>query len=214
MYVPRHFAEDDHAPVLELVRRVGFGQLVVSAPDGFEASPIPFLVDDAITSVRAHVARPNPIWRLAPCAAILIVAGPDAYVSPSWYVSKQEHGKVVPTWNYDVVHLHGSLVVHDDDGWLAEQMRELTDHHEFDMAAPWSVDDPPAGYVATARRGTVGLELRVDRVDAKRKLSQNKSAADAAGAADGLDALGGDDRGRVAAAMRDQHPEKLDEPAG
>ena len=161
-----------------MVRASGFGHLVVHGGDGFSSTPLPFVVDDALSSVRAHVARANPLWRTAPCNALLIVPGRDGYVSPGWYPSKAEHGKVVPTWNYEVVHLHGLLVAHDDDGWIDRQIRDLTETNEAALPEPWSVDDPPSGYVEQVRRGIVGVELVVDRVDAKRKASQNREQRD------------------------------------
>lgn len=180
MYVPRHFAVEDPREITALVRASGFGHVVAVTDDGLVSSPVPFVVDDALRSVRAHVARPNPIWRAAPCEALLIVAGRDDYVSPGWYPSKAEHGKVVPTWNYEVVHLHGRLVVHDDAQWVARQIRDLTELNERQMAEPWSVDDPPDGYVEQLQRGIVGIELEVIRVDAKRKASQNRDERDRA----------------------------------
>jgi Transcriptional regulator len=158
--------------------RAGLAHLVVHDGDGFSSTPVPFVVDDELSCVRAHVARPNPIWRSAPCDALLVVPGRDGYVSPGWYPSKADDGRVVPTWNYEVVHLHGRLTAHDDTGWLLAQMRELTEVHEAPMPEPWSVDDPPAGYVEQLRRGTVGLELGVTRVEAKRKASQNRPERD------------------------------------
>jgi transcriptional regulator len=191
MYVPRHFAEDRDEVVLALVRSAAFGHLVVATEEDLEATPIPFVVDEALTVVRAHVARPNPIWKLAPCNALMIVAVDDAYVSPTWYPSKAEHGKVVPTWNYQVVHLHGRLVAHDDVEWVGRQIRDLTDSNEATLPAPWAVSDAPEEYIATTQRGIVGLELDVTRIEAKRKLSQNRSADDITGVASGLRSVGG-----------------------
>jgi transcriptional regulator len=128
----------------------------------------------------------------------------DTYISPSWYPSKAEHGKVVPTWNYEVVHIHGELVAHDDAGWVADQIATLTDTNEAGFERPWSVEDAPAEYVEQLRRGIVGVELIVDRLDGKRKLSQNRPEADVAGV---VAALGASERrgaGDVAAAMREQ----------
>lgn len=184
--MPRHFAVDDHAEIVELVRASGFGHLVVADGHGLSSTPLPFVVDDGLRSVRAHLARPNPIWRSAPCDALLIVAGRDDYVSPGWYPSKAEHGKVVPTWNYEVVHLHGRLVARDDEAWVMRHLRDLTDHNEATMSEPWSVDDPPEGYVEQLRRGVVGVQLEVTRVEAKRKASQNREDADRASVLDGL----------------------------
>jgi transcriptional regulator len=196
MFLPRHFTEDDRHRIVALTRSAGFGHLVVAGPDGLASTPLPFVVDDELASLRAHLARPSPVWRMAPCAALVIVPVSDTYISPSWYSSKAEHGKVVPTWNYEVVHLHGSLVAHDDPAWISEQVRDLTDLNEATMPAPWSVDDAPSDYVAQMARGIVGVELVVVRVDAKRKLSQNKVADDVTGVIAGL--AGSDHHGAAA----------------
>ncbi|MAT04443.1 MAG: transcriptional regulator [Acidimicrobiaceae bacterium] len=204
MHQPPAFREERDDVVVELVRRAGFGHLVVTNGDGLVSTPLPFVVDDELTSVRAHLARPNSTWRAAPCKALIIVPVSDAYVSPSWYPSKAEHGEVVPTWNYEVVHLHGRLIPHDDAEWVHRQITDLTAHNESAMAEPWAVTDAPEEYISRQQRAIVGVELLVDRIDAKRKLSQNRSDADRTGAQDGL--AGRDDRSRaVATAMaRDQ----------
>lgn len=191
MYVPAHFREEQPEVVLDLVRRTGFGHLVCCTADGPSATPLPFLVDDAMTSVRAHLARANRLWRLAPCRALLIVPVGDAYVSPTWYPSKSDDGRVVPTWNYEVVHLTGELVVHDDPAWIGRQIGDLTTWHESPRTAPWAVDDAPSDFVDGLVRAIVGIELVVDGVEAKRKLSQNRSEADRAGVVRGLRADGG-----------------------
>lgn len=197
MYTPRLFAVDDPAVVLDVVRRAGFGHLVVAGDDGLASTPLPFVVDDALTSLRSHLAAQNPIWREAPCDALVIVAATDAYISPGWYPSKAEHGKVVPTWNYEVVHLHGRLVAHDDPDWLGAHLRALSDHNEAAMPTPWSIDDPPDGFVEQLARGIVGVELRIDRVVAKRKLSQNRPPDDRRGVVTGLRASGSNDAARA-----------------
>ena len=202
VYEPKAFVEGRPEVVLELVRSAGYGHLVVNGPDGRPTStPMPFLVDDELSAVRAHLARPNPVWKLAPTAALLIVPVTDAYVSPSWYPSKREHGRVVPTWNYEVVHLHGELVAHDHPAWTEQMVRDLTDTHEASLVEPWSVDDAPADHVAGMLRAIVGVELLVERVVAKRKLSQNRSEADHDGARRGLSRLGDPRSAAVAAAM-------------
>lgn len=207
MYRPPAFRIDDDTG-LALAAEVAFGQLVVSGADGLDAVPVPYLIDRAAgqARLRCHVARANPIWHAAPCDALTIVAGPDAYVSPSWYPSKAEHGAVVPTWNYEVVHLHGSLVAHDDAAWLERLVRDLTDHHEAGRSDPWSVDDAPADFVARQLRAIVGLELAVTRVEGKRKLSQNRDEPDRAGALTGLRARAdqGDPRSAAVADAMDR----------
>jgi transcriptional regulator len=186
MYLPRHFTEASTELAVGLARAAGFGHLIVGATEGLASTPVPFVISDDGSQVRAHLARPNAIWKLAPCEAMLIVPVSDAYISPGWYPSKAEHGKVVPTWNYEVVHLHGRLIAHDDAEWTSAMVRELTDLHEAEMPSPWSVDDAPADFTDQLMRGIVGIELEVVRIEAKRKLSQNKSDADHAGAIAGL----------------------------
>jgi len=122
--------------------------------------------------------------------ALVIVRGPDAYVSSSWYASKAEHGRVVPTWNYVTAHVYGQLVIHDDPDWVDALVRRLTDQHEADGPRPWSVNDAPASFIAGQLRAIVGVELVISRVDAKAKLSQNRSAADIDGVIAGLEARG------------------------
>lgn len=203
MFRPSHFDVDDPDVIVGLARAAGFGHLVVAGDDGVISTPLPFVIDDECTRVRGHVARPNSIWRNAPTAALVIVPVTDAYISPSWYPSKQVDGKVVPTWNYEVVHVHGRLVAHDDPVWIDRQIRDLTDVNERVLDQPWSVDDAPEEYIAKMRRGIVGVEVIVDRIEGKRKLSQNRSDADRTGAVDGLESRGDPRSGVVADAMRE-----------
>ncbi len=207
VFVPRHFAETDRSNAATMARSAGFGHLTVAGADGLISTPVPFLVDDDASLVRAHLSRSNPVLAAAPTDALLVVPVSDTYLSPSWYPSKTEHGKVVPTWNYEVVHLHGRLVAHDP-AWTLQLVRDLTDHHEADMPSPWSVDDAPDDYIAGLLKAIIGVSLEVTRVDAKRKLSQNKSARDIAGAITGLRA--GDQRGAadVADEMEQQQQQR------
>ena len=122
--------------------------------------------------------------------ALAIIQGADAYISPSWYASKAEHGRVVPTWNYSTAHVYGNLVVHDDPAWLAGQVRRLTDVNEAGFDHPWSVDDAPERYISGQLRAIVGLELVITRIEAKAKLSQNRPDADIDGVVAGLAARG------------------------
>jgi transcriptional regulator len=202
MYLPAAFALDDPDVIVTLARSAGFGHLVVVGPDGLSATPVPFVVDDAGASVRMHLARPNDVWRAAPCRALLIVPVSDAYVSPSWYPSKAEHGKVVPTWNYEVVHAHGELVVHDDPAWVRDQIEALTDLNEAPLDRSWQVADAPEDYIAALQRSIVGVELVVSRWEGKRKLSQNRPEADRAGAAAGMAASALRGSAAVTSAMR------------
>jgi transcriptional regulator len=202
VYRPAAFAEDDPAAIVGLARSARFGHVTVVDDGRLSSTPMPFLISDDGSVVRGHLARPNPVWRSAPCRALLIVPVTDAYVSPSWYPSKAEHGKVVPTWNYEVVHAHGELVAHDDPVWVEQLVRELTVDNESGLAEPWSVDDAPADYIAQMVRGIVGVELLVDSLVGKRKLSQNRSAADTAGIVAGLDNTHGRGAANIADAMR------------
>ena len=147
-----------------------------------------------------HVARNNRQWKVPAIGEALVIAqGPNAYISPSWYATKQEHGRVVPTWNYITAHVHGRLVIHDDLGWVEANVRRLTEQHERDRDPAWSVDDAPEPYVGGQLRAIVGVEVVIDRVEGKWKLSQNRSDADIAGAIEGLESSGERD---VSAAMR------------
>lgn len=193
MYVPEQFAADD-ATARQLLSVAGVADLVTSTRDGLQATLLPFVHDpDAgpAGALLGHLARPNDQWRNAPVGeALAIVRGSDAYVSPSWYASTAEHGRVVPTWNYLTAHVHGTLVVHDDRDWLRDQVRRLTDKYERTRPRPWSVDDAPPQYVEGMLHGIVGVELRISRIEAKAKFSQNRSAADLDGVVAGLTADG------------------------
>lgn len=208
MYVPGFSAVDDAATVRRLVHDAGVGHLVTAGPDGtLDATVVPFVVDGSLEAVHAHLARANPQWRHADGAeALLIVPVSSAYVSPSWYPSKADDPRVVPTWNYEVVHVHGTLSVHDDPDWVAGVVAQLTDRHESartDGAPRWEVDGAPADHLERLRRAIVGIELVVDRVEAKRKLSQNRPAGDRRGVVAGLEASGRPGDRAVADAMRD-----------
>jgi transcriptional regulator len=133
------------------------------------------------------VARKNEHWKRETIGEALVIArGPDAYISPGWYASKAEHGKVVPTWNYITAHVYGELVIHDDTAWLEDIVRRLTERHEAASPQPWSVDDAPRPFVDGQLRAIVGVELRISRIEAKAKLGQNRSPADIDGVIQGL----------------------------
>jgi transcriptional regulator len=193
MYVPRHFAADD-AEVRALLDNHGAADLITSTADGLVATFLPFIFEPSVGergALLGHVARNNDQWRRPPIGdAMVIVRGPDAYISPSWYASKAEHGRVVPTWNYVTAHVYGQLVVHDDPVWLDALVRRLTDMHEQGSADPWSVDDAPTRFIDGQLRAIVGLELVISRIEAKLKLSQNRPAADIEGVLAGLEDAG------------------------
>ena len=186
MYVPKHFAmgADD---VQDLLANHGAGELITySSEAGLLATLLPFVYDG--TSLHGHVARPNDQWRHEPVGeALVILRGPNAYISPAWYATKREHGRVVPTWNYVTAHVYGELVVHDDPDYVRGVVEQLTAKHEAGRQEPWSVADAPEEYVTGQLRAIVGVEVRVSRIEAKEKLSQNRSAADVEGVIAGLD---------------------------
>jgi transcriptional regulator len=176
MYVPSHFAmtaEEQEA----LLRSITAVDLITPTADGLMATFLPLLHREG--ALVGHVARNNPHWSTPPTGeSMVIVRGPDAYVSPGWYPSKREHGRVVPTWNYVTAHVHGRLVVHDDPQWLRALVTELTTRHEAAQAQPWAVTDAPPEFIEGQLRAIVGLELQITRVEAKAKLSQNRPPAD------------------------------------
>ena len=193
MYVPAHFAADD-ATVGELLDRHGAADLVTVTSNGLLATLLPFIPDPGAGergALLGHVARYNDQWRQPALAeALVIVRGPDAYVSPSWYASKAEHGRVVPTWNYVTAHVYGRLVVHDEPAWVEDIVRRLTAKHEAGSRLPWSVDDAPYPFITGQLRAIVGVEVAISRIDAKAKLSQNRPEADVDGVIEGLRARG------------------------
>ena len=200
MYVPSHFAADETA-VDELLTRNGAADLITATPDGLRATMLPFLSDRERRVLLGHFARNNDHWKQPVLGeALVIVRGPDSYISPSWYPSKSEHGRVVPTWNYMTAHVRGALSIHDDVDWLANLVRRLTDLHEAGKPTPWSVDDAPEKFFLGQLRAIVGVEIAITSIEAKFKLSQNRPDADIDGVIEGLQAVG-DQSG--AAAVRD-----------
>jgi transcriptional regulator len=186
MYVPAHFREERTDVLLALMRAAPLCSLVIATEQGLEANLLPLQLREAVPGAGetglvlvGHVARANPIWKKAARGeALAIFSGPQAYISPSGFASKQEHGKVVPTWNYVAVHAHGPIRWIEDDAWLAAFLEALTNEHEAGRAEPWRVSDAPPDFTAATRRGVVGLEMPVTRLEGKRKLSQNRSLAD------------------------------------
>jgi transcriptional regulator len=206
MYIPAHFAADA-ASVRDLLARYGAADLITLTADGLLATMLPFAYEPAAGqhgALYGHVARNNDQWRKPALGeSLAIVRGPDAYVSPSWYAAKAEHGRVVPTWNYVTAHVYGRLVVHDDPAWVEDLVRRLTAKHEAarlenpGQAPAWSVDDAPRKFIEGQLRAIVGLELQITRIEAKAKLSQNRPVTDIPGVVAGL-ASRGDERSAAA----------------
>lgn len=193
MYTPAHFAASP-AAVQDLLAAPAAAHLVTMTASGILATMLPLHFDPSAGecgTLTGHLARNNSQWsEPAIGEALVIMQGADAYISPAWYASKAEHGRVVPTWNYSTAHVYGTLVIHEDPAWLADHVRRLTDHNEAHSARPWSVDDAPERYVAGQLRAIVGVELLISRIEAKTKLSQNRSELDVAGVVAGLRASG------------------------
>jgi len=192
MYLPAHFAESRRDVLEAFVLAHPFGLLLTQSGSGrLEADGVPFVLDPDPAGgpgiLRAHVARANPQWRSgAGQEALVIFDGPDAYISPSWYATKQEHGKVVPTWNYVAVHAYGPVEFTEDPEQLRRLVTRLTERHEGSRAQPWAVDDAPSPFIEAQLRGIVGVRLPITRLEGKRKLSQNRTPDDRAGVKAGL----------------------------
>ena len=202
MYVPSFNRIDDDGEIRRFVVAARSAEFVTVDPDGVPvATLLPIMWDDG--TVVAHMARANPQWKtiVADSPALLICSGPQAYISPSWYAAKAEHGKVVPTWNYSAVHLSGTVRVHEDRNWLRDVVTRLTGVHEDARSEPWHVSDAPERYIDGQLGGIVGLEITVTRVEGKAKLSQNRSEADRRGVVSGLLSESHYEAAEVAAAM-------------
>ena len=187
MYLPKHFEQNDLQALQALMREHPLATLVSRGDEGLTADHVPLEYDVASNTLRGHVARANPVWRHAEGQPVLAVfCGPQAYISPSLYPSKAEHHKVVPTWNYAVVHAHGALQPVEQAPWLHALVSRLTGHHEAPRAQPWAVSDAPDDYVQQMLRAIVGIEIPVSRLVGKWKVSQNRAEPDRLGVAEGL----------------------------
>jgi transcriptional regulator len=186
MYQPPAFREDRLEVQHDFIRAHPLGLLITAGPAGLIANLFPFLLDpdgSGNGTLRLHIARANPQWReLAAIEQCLVVfQGPQDYVTPSWYATKRETGKVVPTWNYATVHAWGRPRLVDDDAWLRRQLEDLTRSREGRRAAPWQVDDAPADFIAAQMRAIVGVEIPILAIEGKWKMSQNRPQADRLG---------------------------------
>jgi transcriptional regulator len=207
MYLPRHFEETDAGALHGLIRSRPFGTLVTTAAGRLDANHLPFELDPVPApygTLRCHVARANPVWKEVQAAteALVIFLGPDAYISPSWYATKQESGAVVPTWNYAVVHARGAPHVIEDREWLRGLVQRLTDRHEAGRPAPWQVSDAPPAFIDKLLGVIVGIEIPIRTLTGKWKLSQNRPEADRTGIVTGLADAGTEAAGEMLRMMQ------------
>ncbi len=208
MYVPPHFAITDPAALHRIVREHPLGMLVTHGEHGLDADHIPFELDagsgpeGTLGTLRGHVARNNPVWQRCPTGTPVMVVfrGAEGFISPSWYPSKHEAHRQVPTWNYEVVHAHGTLTIHDDERYVRGLVARLTRHHEAAEPRPWKMSDSAPEFIDTLLRSIVGIEITLTALVGKSKLSQNKEERDRMGAAQTLAQRGHDGlAGRMAA---------------
>ena len=195
MYIPPHFAETRPEVIHRIIREHPLGMIVHHGSDGFDADHIPFELDPgagALGLLSAHVARANPLWQRCPTgtAVMVVFRSAQAYVSPNWYPSKHETHRQVPTWNYEVVHAHGTIAVRDDERYVRGLVARLTRHHEATEPTPWKMGDSAPEYIDGMLRNIVGIEIAITSLVCKAKLSQNREARDRLTAADTLDARG------------------------
>ena len=211
MYIPHFNSVNDPAEVHRMVESIGSAELVTVGPGGTPmATLLPILWSEDGSTVILHMARANGHWRTMETGAkaLAIIADAQAYISPAWYASKAEHGRVVPTWNYSAVHLTGSVEVHDDPDWVRMAVTKLTERHEASRSEPWAVTDAPDRFVNGQLKAIVGIEMTITGVEAKSKLSQNRSDADRAGVIAGLT----DERGAREAIVADQMRARMSPP--
>lgn len=212
MYIPHANAEHRPETMLDFIESRAFGALVTASPsEGLFATHLPLVLDRTRGEhgmLEGHVARGNPHHRLAQGTgeALVIFQGADAYVTPSWYAAKTEHGRVVPTWNYVAVHTYGTLRFVDDTTFLARHLEALTTRHESGREIPWSKSDAPADYIEQLQRGIVGVELTITRLEGKWKMSQNRSDADIDGVVHGLASSPRDGDRAVATIVDERRP--------
>ena len=185
MYAPKHFRHERVEDLHGLMRAYPFATLIVRGADGLDADHLPFELADA-TTLHGHVARGNALVGRNGAEVLVVFRGPDGYVSPNWYPSKHETGREVPTWNYAVVHVHGRLRVIDDAPWLHRFLDALTARHEAAQPHPWQVADAPADHIVKSLRAIVGIEVAIERIEGKFKLSQNHPEANRLGVIEGL----------------------------
>jgi transcriptional regulator len=207
MYLPQIFEESRLDVLHELIRSHPFSTFVVHTESGLVANHIPFLLDPQAGdrgTLRGHVARANPVWKQLAAApeAIAIFQGPDAYITPNWYPSKHEDSKVVPTWNYAVVHAYGRARAVEDSAWLHALVSQLTAEQEAKQPLPWRISDAPSDYTEQMLRQIVGIEIPISRLQGKWKVSQNRKLPDRLGVVAGLESQATDQSGAMAELVR------------
>ncbi|CAG9182693.1 FMN-binding negative transcriptional regulator [Cupriavidus pampae] len=210
MYVPAHFEVPNVEDLHRLMREFPFAILMTNGKNGLDANHLPFELDPAAGKqgvLLAHVARNNPVWQDVKSGddVLVVFRAEDAYISPNWYPSKQEAHKVVPTWNYRVVHAHGKITIRDDERYVRGVVAKLTRTHEASQPKPWKMGDAPADFLDTMLKSIVGIEVEIEQLVGKFKLSQNRELRDKTGAAEGLKAQGDVAMGQ---AMLDAIPEQ------
>jgi transcriptional regulator len=209
MYIPQNFREE-RVPVLhDLIEQNSFSTLITLSSTGLIASHIPMVLDREpapLGILRGHVSRANPQWRdiSADVQALAIFYGPHHYITPSWYPSKTETGRVVPTWNYVAVHAYGPFRIVENPDWLHSHLTNLTTAHEAQFSKPWNLEDAPVEYIEAMAKGIVGVELRIQRLEGKWKVSQNRSASDRDGVVRGLEELDSPESRAMAALVRER----------
>ncbi len=206
MYMPKHFAETRVEVLHGLIRDCPFATVVANTADGLVANHLPFELVGGV--LHGHVARGNELARLDGAEVLLVFQGPDGYISPNWYPTKQETHREVPTWNYAVVHVHGRLRVIDDAAWLRRLLETLTHRHEAGQPQPWKVSDAPDDHIEKSLRAIVGLEVAIERIEGKFKLNQNHPARNRLGVIAGLRERDGDGDAELAALMAQQEESK------
>jgi len=206
VYLPPAFRQNRTGVLHDAIRKSGLATLVTLTPDGLIASHVPLLLDPEPApygTLTGHLARPNAQARGATGDALAIFLGPDAYITPSWYETKRETGKVVPTWNYVAIHAAGPITFFDDPDRLLDVVTRLTERHEGSRDAPWAVSDAPPDFVQGMLRGIVGFSIQIARLEGKWKMSQNRPEPDRAGVIAGLTAEG---RADIAVIVEEAQP--------
>ena len=201
MYVPDHFSIKSREALHKIIQANPLGALVTMTPDGLDANHIPFEIDPDRGVLSAHVARANPLWSQCRDGAdvLVIFRGNEGYISPNWYPSKHETHRQVPTWNYEVVHVHGRLTVMDDDRFLRGLLARLTRVHEASETKPWKMGDSAPDFIDSMLKAVVGIEIAITNIEGKAKMSQNREDRDRLGAAEVLSGRG---EAELAQAMR------------